>query len=231
MTINEIQSTLDQLRKRHPDLNEGLILTLLQAGGWDENAIQEAQMLFRSESSKKELPHDDQVFLPENPELLLSSAPEKTEELIPHNIPLESLHPIEKESLIVSEEVDNTATLPKLMNVIPENLPIKPFEPSPHNWAFSKYKAIFHGDTTPEPEVLPEKKSIPELKKEVPAQVETVAYPKKEAIQPIEVIVPRHIEVTKTPLTKEDEGLIAMAALFVVIVILLILYMYSNGRL
>lgn len=231
MTINEIQSTLDQLRKRHPDLDEGLISTLLQAGGWDENAIQEAQMLFKSESQVKDFPHEDQTFLPENPELLLSTVHKQKEELGVDSNSTEKLHPAEKESLIVSEEVDQLPTLPNVGSIIPENLPIKPFEPSPNNWAFSKYKAIFHGDTDPEPDMVPEKRVAPEPKKEIIEQPEAPAPRKSEVVQPIEVVIPKHIEITKTPLTKEDEGLIAMAALFVVIVILLILYMYSNGRL
>jgi hypothetical protein len=46
MSITEIQTTIDELRKRHPELDEALLVTLLRAGGWDAAAIREATIIF-----------------------------------------------------------------------------------------------------------------------------------------------------------------------------------------
>ncbi len=247
MTINEIQSTLDQLKKRHPDLNDGLIQILLEAGGWDMYSIKEAQMLFRSQSLGGVFPHEDMVFLPESPELLLKShneeekvdskdvKEEKAEIKEVTDSTYEALKKKmlpEKESLVLEERVTTTS----LENPIPHNLPLKPFEESPHIWQFSKYKDVFYGDT---PELEKPKKVEPKLVKieEVPAQktveIESIALqapttPAKPDTPPMPEI-PK-IELTKVPLTKNDEGIVAGGSMLLLVIILLIIYMYNQGR-
>ena len=55
MTITEIESTLRELRARHQNLNEGTLVTLLTAGGWEDKIIKEAITLFRiTQEGKKE---------------------------------------------------------------------------------------------------------------------------------------------------------------------------------
>ncbi len=252
MTLNEIQSTLDQLKQRHPDLNEGLLITLLEAGGWEESKIKEARMLFKASSLNGSLPHEDKVSLPEPPEFLLeehnvvtehvvspiltsqqvSVVAESTEQkevsLQPNVSPTEERTipskevPAEKESLITQAEI--APSQPSGEKYIPHDLPLKPFEASPHAWKFSKYKDIFYGD------IMPTSPPPSETVKTITQ--ETIQEIPKIEIKEEKVVVPTpEITLTKVPLTKKDEGIVALAVMLAFVVILLSIYMYSQGRL
>lgn len=91
----------------------------------------------------------------------------------------------------------------------PENLPLKPFESAPHVWPFSKYKDVFHGETMP---VLP------------PDEQVLVAGPSQEHHL-------KKIKIKRTGFDGEDEGLIFLTGTTLLIILLLLAYMYSNGRL
>lgn len=210
MTINEIQSTLDQLKERHPKLDEGLITTMLSAGGWDEVSIKEAIVLFREGKKDLNLPHQDNVSFPELPKLLLTE-----------QINEEKEQP--KESLVVSLQ-DNLVPN-KSKSTIPEDLPLKPFESSPNVWTFSRYRDIFHGN---------EKEEIEPEKKEVVVDKIITEKPKEEVIKNIEtekILKPKELVLNKVPLTKKDEEIIASIGMFLLIVILMVIYMYLNNRL
>lgn len=226
MTINEIQATLDQLKERHPNLNEGLVLTLLEAGGWNKNDIRDAVALYKVTSSNSSLPHEEQIALPENPELLLTEHNEVVKEEIPEIIKEPEVveetiaEPKEKESLVVSLEENKSENKE---NYIPHDLPLKPFEASPHIWQFSKYKDVFYGSA---PAPAPVKVEVkPEIKVE-----KIIEIPKVDVLKVIPVPVPE-IKLTKVPLTKKDEGIVAIGALLTLVAVLLIVYMYSHGRL
>ncbi len=232
MTINEIQSTLDQLKERHPNLNEGLVLTLLEAGGWDKSDIKDAVALFKVNSLNSTLPHEDKIALPENPELLLSEhnevTEEKTDKIVESIEPEVSKEkevkehadvPKEKESLIISsEELSKDEE-----NYIPHDLPLKPFEASPHIWQFSKYKDVFYGNAPAQ--TPPKVETKPKIEVEKVIEVPKVEIPKA-----ISVPVPE-IKLTKVPLTTKDEVIVAVGALLALVAVLLIVYMYTHGRL
>jgi hypothetical protein len=240
MTINEIQSTLDQLKQRHPGLDESLISTLLEAGGWDDKEIAEAKTLFRSQKEEKSFPHEDQVFLPENPELFLEehnkgedgvSIAEKTS---PQTTADEVEISKEKQSLVKEDDAASHEETP-----IPHNLPLKPFEASPHVWQFSRYKDVFYGDSPQksEPKEVVEEKPKEIVKEVAPSPVPELIKEKVQDVPPVKIVetpVPRKVPETvpaKVPLTKGDESIIALGAMLAFVVILLAIYMYSHGRL
>lgn len=117
---------------------------------------------------------------------------------------------IEPQSLIIPEVTHRT--VPDQATP-PENLPLKPFEATSHVWPFSKYKEVFHGEV-----MTPLSESERALVKEVT----------KENIDT--VVVPKKITVKRTGFDGEDEGLIFLTATTLLIILLLLAYMYSNGR-
>lgn len=98
---------------------------------------------------------------------------------------------------------ENIHTLP------PDNLPLRPFEKTNHVWPFSRYKDVFYGEVMPieNPTLTKEEKKLVEKQ-----QIEEV-----------------YIE--KTPMTEKDKELILIASTMLFIVLLLLGYMYLNGRL
>lgn len=126
--------------------------------------------------------------------------------------------PFEQQSLISPEKVVPPSTLKQ--SVIPEDLPIVPFESSPHIWSFSRYKDTFHG------EVMPEKNSSTHNDT---VHVQTTSVSEIKVAPP--VIEDVEIDLEKTPMTKGDESLVFLAGIMLLVIILILGYMYSNGRL
>ncbi|HCC06196.1 TPA: hypothetical protein DEP94_02480 [Candidatus Nomurabacteria bacterium] len=223
MTINEIQLNVDQLKERHPKLNEELMSTLLLAGGWDESSIKEAVMLFKSgqinEKSNLALPHQDNVSLLELPKLSLLEEKKEDKEIIEET---------QKESLVTSL-VDNSLTNKiKVKATLPDDLPLKPFEASHNIWTFSRYKDIFHGNEKEEDiEEKVEEKKVPE--KEMP-KVEVAEKEEKIIIPEQKVSKVEKLSLVKVPITKEDERIILTIGMLLLIVVILVIYMYLNGR-
>lgn len=101
----------------------------------------------------------------------------------------------------------------------PENLPLKPFESTPHIWPFSKYKEVFHGEVmTPLP---PDERTLVNEVNQITKPVAT----KTEEIHP-----QKKIKIKRTGFDGEDEGLIFLTATTLLIILLLLAYMYGNGR-
>ncbi|MCF7843558.1 hypothetical protein K9M47_01525 [Candidatus Gracilibacteria bacterium] len=127
------------------------------------------------------------------------------------------------QSLIVPKEAvrkDTTPTEP------PENLPLKPFESTPHVWSFSKYKDVFHGSSIPflsskEQSLVDEYNGVDteQVKEKIPQQNFS---PQKHNGS--------KIKIKRTGFDGEDEGLIFFTGLMLFIILLLLSYMYSNGR-
>ena len=120
----------------------------------------------------------------------------------------------EKESLIIHHEEKNVVA--KKDTELPHNLPLLPFESSSHVWSFSNYKNTFHADT-----VLEKENNIPPI----------VLKEKKPDYLPYRVEDDEEINVEKIPLTKGDESLVFLAGVMLLVIILILGYMYSNGRL
>lgn len=103
---------------------------------------------------------------------------------------------------------------------IPANLPLLPFESSPHVWSFSRYKDVFHGEVMADPVTV----HSTETKTET-ALVQPVAETEVPLV-PLEEVI-----VEKVPMDKQDESLVVLAAFMLLVIILILGYMYSNGRL
>lgn len=125
-------------------------------------------------------------------------------------------------SLVNTQEVKISDRQIKLE--LPENLPLMPFEGSPHVWSLSDYKNIFHRDKKTEEELDKNSSKVVQVAQQA-IENEQV---KKEGgtSDPNEEIV-----IERTPLNKSDESLVFLAGVMLFFIILILGYMYSNGRL
>jgi hypothetical protein len=133
--------------------------------------------------------------------------------------------PKEPQSLIITEPT-SVAYVPKKDVQIPEDLPLLPFESSPHVWSFSKYKDTFHGDTlsetkTPNPPASVQKEQ---------SQISPIA-PQPQVTPQVPTHIPVEVDGEKVPMNKSDESLVFLAGIMLLAIILILGYMYSNGRL
>lgn len=157
-------------------------------------------------------------------------------------IPQIEIKIIEPESLITHE--NKTPKKQAVQEVIiPGNLPLLPFESSPHVWSFSRYQDVFHGsimpkDTPKAVEVIPTS-TIPSQPPSTPLSVPVLPNVDSTSVKEVEVqgsIKNNSNEedlviVEKIPLTKKDESLVFLAGTMLLVIILILGYMYSNGRL
>lgn len=335
MTLSEIETILEELAARHPNLTEALLTTMLTASGWEVKNIKDAVMLFKQKESsggmknvvpvvtntpqvlkpvveqtqapaptstpvpplssaemtfyhpdgteeelrpveevpviKKEEPKKEillekksvepvqsqptelpitqeteniqeidiaQSEVTEEPVLVqeeskqlevvaqveIPQAPQKT--ILLEALPQLTTSAYEPESLIVQKT--EVKALPK-QNHIPEDLPLIPFESSPHIWSFARYKNVFHADdAVPEEEVNAIEKSRDYTKKVVAKETQLV---QKEGVANEVKEEDEEITVERTPMTREDESLVFLAGIMLLAIILILGYMYSNGRL
>lgn len=134
--------------------------------------------------------------------------------------------PNEPQSLIPQEELVEKRNSEKSAE-IPGNLPLLPFESSPHIWSFSKYKDVFHSDAPLKEEikvisVMPQEEKV--LQNPLPGSPTEQKH----------VVIPhedRAVIVEATPLPKDDKPLVFLAGTMLLAIILILGYMYSNGRL
>jgi hypothetical protein len=134
----------------------------------------------------------------------------------------------EEQSLIVQDEIPVKRDFEKHVE-IPNNLPLLPYESSPHIWSFSHYKNVFHKDI----ELKEEIKVITVMPKEE-AHLPVQSVKKTIYVKPnLEVIKVEEEEISskKVPMTKGDESLVFLAGVMLLVIILILGYMYSNGRL
>ena len=115
--------------------------------------------------------------------------------------------------------------------VPPDNLPLRPFESTDHTWPLSKYKDIFHKETSKEPKVVvtPQIRSSPQVMTP-PRQNTPPSAPIISEEEHKEEHHHKKIEFKRTGFDGEDEGLIFLTGTSLIIIILLLVYMYSNGR-
>ncbi len=237
MTIHEIQTTVDSLRERHHNLTEHLLTTLLQAGGWDERSCKEALVLFREGgasdkrqpdtyiAAEKQLPSPHDMLLKQSVSLENKTEVQETREEVETHVEVavdeEQVQQTERpqlpeEDFSKTKELENTGAVSEAQSLVfsdnvsekkedaadlPDNLPLKPFDESAHTWSFSKYKDLFHQDVS----------------------VNHSA--------PYDEPAPEPVPQPEQPLTKKDEGLIFIAGVSLIFVLLILLYMYSLGRL
>lgn len=237
MNINEVEIILETLCARHANLDEAMLVTLLTAGGWEEKNIRDAVVLFRTTHGGKRNNAVQALFIPptENPILpqaadishtLMERVPssegkestitESHREAISENSsPLgaslsagvmeKTEEPIKESEVAPSKPQPRTPAVDIQEDTIPENLPLRPFESNSHVWPFSLYKDVFHSAAAPlSAPVVDEKKKDEHLSDE-------------------------SFEV-HPPLGKEDK-LTLLAEIMLGVILLILAYMYSNGRL
>ena len=318
MTLSEIETILEELSLRHPDLSKEMLTTMLLSAGWEDKLIKDAVALFLQKNPNRStattpqpevvkqvsaaeisyLKQDGekervvsvaiteaappirkreekggnwllQLFgisfkevttyspppvvqkvtpppeplppppLPPEPVYKEEEKPRvivietKVEEPLPVPPPLDIVTPpvpiVPQEqaplpelpiipSLIV-EEVPEKIVITQKESDIPHNLPLVPFESSPHVWSFSDYKDVYHKDENEKAEVVNTKNSTPH----VPSGVVTS--------EPSYSKIDEEIVLEKTSMTKGDEGLVVLASVMLFVIIIILGYMYSNGRL
>ncbi len=103
----------------------------------------------------------------------------------------------------------------------PENLPVKPFDSSPHFWSFAKYKEVFDAKAHIDEASIVASQSVQKNSK----LVSTV-----EDVQKKDIVIKSSTRTKRTGFDAEDEGLIFLTATTLLIILLLLAYMYSNGR-
>ena len=147
--------------------------------------------------------------------VLIQSGEAPSDHLIPDE---ETMEKEEKTSLVkdlneIPKKISN-----KAIEEIPHNLPLKPFDASPHVVPFSEYKKSFHGKTEEDKiEVV----NQPSVVKQVPV------------IPSQNYNVPKVTKLSRkhAPLSKSEKELIVTATTLLFFILLLLSYMYSNGRL
>jgi hypothetical protein len=153
----------------------------------------------------------------------IENTPIVRESVQPAAVPAEVETEVQSEkitpSLIIAVENEKPAMTQK-PQVIQDNLPLVPFESSPHVWSFSEYKNTYHKDETPKEDPLIQNKNVTH---HVPSGVVTSA--------PLHSELGEEITLEKTPMTKGDESLVVLASFMLFAIILILGYMYSNGRL
>lgn len=220
-------------------------MTLLQAGGWDERDIVDAKTLFKARafSQQKATPLKQEETTEEK---LLPDGIDPSHLLLDHNdqVPMK----VEEKSASSEETpsllVESSASVQK--EEFPHNLPLRPFETSEHIWSFSRYRDVFHGEPevqkteSPHESARTEKESDPTdasvqtpTPKEVKGEMVTAGVFKP---SPVSFSVPpeKQIEAPHPSNLKgshTDENLVILACFMLFVVLLLLGYMYSNGRL
>lgn len=268
MTLSEIETILEQLVVRHPNLDTILLTTLLSSAGWEEKRIKEATVLFSQrkqivqnihvplkqnvaaevqqqpaiatvDSVKKEESEPQKelikevkqgVVLLEKEETILVQAPVvealKVEQVVEQVLAAIPSKEKEPESLIVHEEISMRRNQERDVE-IPGNLPLLPFESSPHIWSFSKYKDMFHKDTPYKEEI----QLITVMPQEEKSSQQSSVKVSSEAITTTSKVFDEEVSLVKSPMTKGDESLVFLAGMMLFVIILILGYMYSNGRL
>jgi hypothetical protein len=260
MNLVDVTNALDTIVRLNPGLSKDRLVVLLHAANWEEKNIQEAVAIFEKSNHELSLPHVDtenfleakygdteeqkpptaQVSLPhvDNENLLeqknvppkegdtriVERQPEKKSGVTIPSIPLPSF--LKKKETVVQPAQQQPHV--EEAQHLPEGLPLKAFDSSEHVWTFSEYKEKFHGGV-PTPLVKKEEKPkpAPQILVEVP----------KPSPVPVQTLTPQGIPAKKKsieldePLTGSDLSLIVVVSFLFLVIILLVGYMYSNGRL
>ena len=139
----------------------------------------------------------------------------------------------EPESLIVHEEVKQRGQSKD--SEIPSNLPLLPFESSPHVWSFARYKDVFHGDGAQKEVLAIDIPTVQQYMPSIPLSTSDLKESASElpvipSIDPL-YVKDEGVDLEKTPLTKGDESMVVLAGVMLLVILLILGYMYANNRL
>lgn len=226
MNLRELEETLHTLESRHPGLNEVMLVTLLRAGGWEEKNIEEARLLFRSTPplASKGLPpiQEAPVFEPVADErhMLTSSSSENEQGAAQQTAVIEPVSLVERDVRTVREE-------------LPHNLPLRPFEASEHVWPFSRYRDVFYGAEVESNIPVADKSPVPVAQVELQPSTRLPVMKERPSVDLPQMASEKASQQEKVVIVKKtgDENLVIVASVMLVTILLLLGYMYSNGRL
>lgn len=144
---------------------------------------------------------------------------------------------VEEESLI-KEIVPSRQEKQSNWSELPDNLPLVPFESAPHVWSLGRYKDTFYSES-----------KVKEKKVETVTTTTAYVEEKKEVSAPVPVVTERptplvvsqpiphkkepevEIDYEKTPISTGEESLVVLAGIMLLAIMLILGYMYGNGRL
>jgi hypothetical protein len=242
MNLFDVKNALETIVRLNPRLSKEKLVVLLDGAGWNKTNIEEAIMLFTSMTP--ELPDpvlgadhllDDPQRISEEakqvaykkPEVVATPKKDTKRFEIPHISALPIFSFGRKKSKPKVSEVTEPVYLEAKDTIpsLPEDLPLKPFDSSPHTWTLSTYKDLFHGSEvmteTPQQNVLDitpslEMKPDTSLREKIPSQP-VYSAPKQRAM--------------RDPLSGDDMSLTVVVSLLFLVILLLLGYMYGNHRL
>jgi hypothetical protein len=237
MTLTETEETLQTLIDRHPGLDDSMLVTLLLAGGWEEKEIKVARTLFKQRGGESKEESSIQKNLPIIPSAMELPAEIQSDHLLVSGEPrVEEADavPVKEEKASEPQSLVQTPAnmVSSKRDELPHDLPLRPFETSDHIWPFSRYKDVFYGEVEHEEAPIAAPTPEPVL---VQPQVSTPPAPKvsEPPIVPIPPVVPvaRPAPAPSVVPEKSEDKLVIIAFAMLVAVLLVLGYMYSNGRL
>ncbi|MEN9881224.1 MAG: hypothetical protein RLZZ308_407 [Candidatus Parcubacteria bacterium] len=141
----------------------------------------------------------------------------------------------EEESLI--PDVDHSIIKTE-QGAIPGNLPLIPFEDSEHVWSFDKYKHAFHEESSDTAVSISQGEQTNNIQQIQPIPVIDTPFSvtkERSGGTPHRIDSEENssaeLDFEKTPITRSDQSLVVLASFMLLAIILILGYMYSNGRL
>ncbi len=222
-------------------------ITFLRSDGEEEGElhIDESQNVEKREDSEQKVAHS---ATEENVEETVSTRveqvvpEEKTEERESkksEEVTFESnTHQSVEEQSLIREIKTVRQEKSQTWSELPDNLPLVPFESAPHVWSFGRYKDTFFAESKVEDkkvESVNTSDAYVQEKKEVPPLAPTVTEISKPTVisQPPSSKNGTKVEIDfeKTPISKGEESLVVLAGIMLLAIMLILGYMYGNGRL
>jgi hypothetical protein len=222
MRLHEIELALKSILHINKDLNKERLQTLLEAAGWEEGDIRDAIIMWETES----LAPVDEI---DSDHLLSSSTVEmlpeiKVEKVLSEPTPKEELFPAREDAYIpeVTGQAEKKEEAPTILPApsipekqprttkeedLPRDLPLRPYDSSYVTVPLEDYEKRFA------PHITPPEKPAP-------------------AATPVVHIAKASFEEARmgAPLEKEDKYIVVLAIIMFLVLMLLLGYMYSNGR-
>lgn len=217
-------------------------MTFLRSDGTEEGElhIEEPKDVEKRELKEKKLVHSlveevDEEKIPAPAQELVA---EEIEEIEEKNEVKEKEDLVVEEESLVKEDAFLRQEKSQVWSELPDNLPLVPFESAPHVWSFGRYKDTFYNEP-----------KVEEKKTEAVTTTTTYVEEKKEASTPAVIVkeIPQvpfvsqsippkkepeiEIDFEKIPISRGEESLVVLAGIMLLAIMLILGYMYGNGRL
>lgn len=221
-------------------------MTFLRSDGTEEGELHIDEPKGEDErESKESAPHTSQEVtaeekVPATAERVVAEVVKEKNEDSEKEVTAGEAEPLEEreEESLVKSDISLRPEKVAAWSELPDNLPLVPFESAPHVWSLGRYKDTFYGG----PKVEEKKVEIPPAaavyakeQTEVPVLVSVVTETPKPPVINQPTLVQKEPEVEldfeKTPISKGEESLVVLAGVMLLAIMLILGYMYGNGRL